>query len=182
MIAAASAAILNLSPTAFAQQPGRTAPAPSTPAGPFMFTVPESQVIVKVSDPSLRPDDAARTRQRYFKLERRDPMLILSGWLEPASSYKGLKEFWRSESRLPAYAGALAPTGVEMLRIGPWEVVAFDVPLPVPGGATQANVRAERVQAGTWIDLHLSTTSTRPSATLRAELLAALRQVEVVEK
>jgi hypothetical protein len=60
-------------------------------------------------------------------------------------------------------------------------VVAYDVPLPVPGGA-MANVRAERVQAGTWIDLHLSTASTRPSATLRAELLAALRQVEVVEK
>src|SRR5580700_8004512 len=92
-----------------------------------------------------------------------------------SSSYNGLKEFWQSESRSPAYAGALAPTGVEMLRIGPWEVVAYDVR---PGGATSANVRAERVQAGTWIDLHLSTASTRPSATLRAEL----RQVEVVER
>jgi hypothetical protein len=154
---------------------------PAPPGGPFTFTVPESQVIVKVSDPSLRPDDAARTGQRYFKLARRDPLLILSGWLEPAYGYKGLKEFWQSESRSPAFAGALAPIRVEMLQTGPWEVVAYDVPLPVPGGA-MANVRAERVQAGTWIDLHLSTASTRPSATLRAELLAALRQVEVVEK
>jgi hypothetical protein len=68
-----------------------------------------------------------------------------------------------------------------MLKTGPWDVVAFDVSLPVPG-FTSAHVRAERVQAGTWIDLHLSTTSARPPATLRAELLAALSQVEVVEK
>jgi hypothetical protein len=155
--------------------------APAAPAGePFTFTVPQSRVIVKVSDPSLRPDDAAPARPSYFKLTRRDPQLILSGWLEPASSYKGLKEFWQSESRSPAYAGALAPTRVEMLKTGPWDVVAFDV--LVPGGGASAHVRAERVQAGTWIDLHLSTTSARPPATLRAELLAVLRQVQVVEK
>jgi hypothetical protein len=154
--------------------------AASTPGGPFTFTVPQSRVVVKVSDPSLRPDDAASAGRSYFKLARRDPQLILSGWLEPASSYKGLKEFWQAESRSPAYAGALAPTRVEMLRNGPWEVVAFDV--PVPGGGTSVHVRAERVQAGTWIDLHFSTTSARPPATLRAELLAALRQIQVVEK
>ncbi len=158
----------------------RAAPAPSTAGGPFTFTVPQSRVIVKVSDASLRPDDAAPAKPSYFKLTRRDPQLILSGWLEPASSYKGLKEFWQSESRSPAYAGALAPTRVEMLQIGPWEVVAFDV--PVPGGGTSAHLRAERVQAGTWIDLHLSTTSARTPTALRAELLAALRRVEVVEK
>jgi hypothetical protein len=156
------------------------APAAPAPGGPFTFTVPQSRVIVKVSDPSLRPDDAAPARPSYFKLTRRDPQLILSGWLEPASSYKGLKEFWQSESRSPAYAGALAPTRVEMLKTGPWDVIAFDV--SVPGGGTSAHVRAERVQAGTWIDLHLSTTSARPPATLRAELLAVLRQVQVVEK
>ncbi len=162
-------------------EPGTTVgQASSTPGGPFTFTVPQSQVIVKVSDPSLRPDESAPLGPSYFKLSRRDPQLILSGWLEPASRYKGLKEFWQSESRSPAYAGAGAPTRVEMRRTGPWEVVAFDV--PVPGGGTSAHVRAERVQAGTWIDLHLSATSARPPATLRAQLLAALRQVEVVEK
>jgi uncharacterized protein YbdZ (MbtH family) len=151
-----------------------------TSGGPFTFTVPQSQVVVKVSDPSLRLDDAASAGRNYFKLARSDPQLILSGWLEPASSYKGLEEFWQAESRSPAYAGALAPTRVEMLRNGPWEVVAFDV--PVPGGGTSVHVRAERVQAGTWIDLHLSTTSAKSPTELRAELLAALRHVQVVEK
>src|SRR5262245_7537233 len=154
--------------------------ASSTSGGPFTFTVPQSRVVVKVSDPSLRLDDASSAGRNYFKLARSDPQLILSGWLEPASSYKGLKEFWRAESRSPAYAGALAPTRVEMLRNGPWEVVAFDV--AAPGGGTSVHVRAERVQAGTWIDLHLSTTSARSPAELRAELLAELGQVQVVDK
>jgi hypothetical protein len=67
-----------------------------------------------------------------------------------------------------------------MLRNAPWDIVAYDVSLP--GGITSAHPRAERVLAGTWIDLHLSTTSRRPAATLRAELLAALAGVEVAEK
>jgi hypothetical protein len=153
-------------------------PAPSTPGGPFTFTVPQSRVVVKVADASLLPDTAA-AKPNYFKLTRRDPLLIVSGWLEPAERYKGLDALWEEEKRAPVYAGPLAPVRVETLREGPWEVVAFDVALP---GGTQSNLRAERVMAGTWIDLHISTASTRPSATLRAELRAALRKVEVVQK
>lgn len=146
---------------------------------PFTFTMPQSRVTVRVSDTSLRPDPAG-DKPNYFKLSRRDPQLILSGWLEPAAGYKGLEAFWESEKRSPAYAGPLAPTRIEMLRNSPWETVAYDVALP--GGITSAHLRAERVVAGTWIDLHLSTTSTRPAATLRAELLAACARVEVTQK
>ncbi|HSB21092.1 MAG TPA: hypothetical protein VLD85_13870 [Anaeromyxobacteraceae bacterium] len=153
---------------------------PARPAsGAFEFTVPESRLVVKIPDIGLRRDDPADGGPRYFKLSRSDPQLILSGWLEPASRYKGLKGFWESESRSPAFAGPLAPARVEMLHVGPWEVVAYDVVVP---GGTSAHLRAERVQAGTWIDLHLSGTSGRPASTLRRELLEALRRVEVVEK
>jgi hypothetical protein len=82
-------------------------PAPSKPDAPFAFTVPPSRVIVKVSDPALRPDNATSAGQNYFNLERRDPQLILSG------------KFWESERRSPAYAAPFAPTRVEMLRDGP---------------------------------------------------------------
>jgi hypothetical protein len=151
-----------------------------TSDGPFTFTVPQSRVIVRVSDTSLRPDPAEPSRPGYFKVMRRDPQLIVSGWLEPGARYKGIKAFWEGESKSPAYAGPLAPTRVEMSQNGAWEVVAYDVALP--GGITSAHLRAERVQAGTWIDLHLSTTSTRPAAALRAELITALGRVEIVEK
>lgn len=147
---------------------------------PFNFTMPQSRVVVKVSDPSLLPD-AAAAKPNYFKLARQEPPLIVSGWLEPAQQYKGLNAFWEGESRSPAYAGARAPVRVETLREGAWEVVAFDVSLP---GAVQSNLRAERVEAGTWIDLHLSTVAraTIPPTKLRAELMAALRQVQVLVK
>ena len=147
---------------------------------PFTFTMPQSRVVVKVSDPSLLPD-AAAAKPNYFKLTRQEPLLIVSGWLEPAQQYKGLNAFWEGESRSPVYAGARAPTRVETLREGAWEVVAFDVSLP---GAIQSNLRAERIEAGTWIDLHLSAVAraTIPSTKLRAELLAALRQVQVLQK
>jgi hypothetical protein len=147
--------------------------------GPFEFTVPQSRVTVKVPDLGLRPDEPPDVKRRYFKLSRENPQLILSGWLEPASAYKGLKDFWESERRSPAYAGAGAPTRVELTKVGAWEVVAFDVVVP---GGTSAHVRAERVQAGTWIDLHLSSTGARAPATLREELVTALRSIEVVEK
>jgi hypothetical protein len=100
---------------------------------------------------------------------RREPLLIVSGWLEPAERYKGLDALWEAEKRSPVYAGPLAPTSVEMLREGAWEVIAYDVALP---GGAQSNLRAERVMAGTLVDLHLST----------AELRAALRKVEIVQK
>jgi hypothetical protein len=156
-----------------------TAQAPAAADAPFTFTLPPSQVIVKMSDTSLRPDETG-SGPNYFKLMRRDPLLIVSGWLEPAERYRGLKDFWESESRSPAYAGRLAPVRIEMIQRGPWEVVAYDVPLP--GIGTSAHLRAERVQAGTWVDLHLSTTSAQPPDTLRAELLMALDGIAVVDK
>jgi len=147
---------------------------------PFTFTVPQSRVLVKISDPSFLPDAAASAKPNYFKLSRQEPLLIVSGWLEPAQQYKGLKAFWEGESRSPAFAGPLAPIQVEMLKEGAWEVVAYDVSIR---GAIQSNLRAERVEAGTWIDLHLSTLArATPSTKLRADLLAALRKVQVLKK
>ncbi len=152
------------------------APPPTASGAPFTFTVPDSRVVVKVSDTALRPGIAAGN---FFKLEKDDPMLTLRGWLEPAARYKGLDALWKEEKQSSIFTGPRAPARVEMLREGAWEVIAFDVPL---ARGTLSILRAERVEAETWINLHFSLSSTRPPATLRAELLAALRRVEVVQK
>ncbi|GLH75467.1 hypothetical protein SSBR45G_03750 [Bradyrhizobium sp. SSBR45G] len=148
---------------------------------PFTFTVPQSQVIVKISEPALRSDPVEGARPGYFKLSRARPLLILSGWLEPAQQYKGLEAFWAAELRSPALTGATAPTHVETLREGGWEVVAYDVSV---AGLVQVHLRAERVEANAWIDLHLSTRAadTSKTAKSRAELLKVLRQVQIVRK
>jgi len=148
---------------------------------PFTFTVPQSQVILQISEPALRSDPVGDARPGYFKLTRAEPLLTLSGWLEPAQQYKGLEAFWAGELQSPALAGAMAPTRVEKLREGTWEVVAYDVSVP---GLVQSHLRAERVEANTWIDLHLSIRVADPgkSAKSRADLLKVLRQVQVVQK
>jgi hypothetical protein len=45
-----------------------------------------------------------------------------------------------------------------------------------------SHLRAHWVQAGTWIELHLSITSSRASADNRAALLALLGEIRVSEK
>ncbi|CCD93573.1 exported hypothetical protein [Bradyrhizobium sp. ORS 375] len=148
---------------------------------PITFTVPQSQIMLKISEPALRSDPVEGARPGYFKLSRAQPLLIVSGWLEPAQQYKGLDAFWAAELQSPALTGAAAPMRVETLREGTWEVVAYDVSLP---GLVQSHLRAERVEANTWIDLHLSTRVADPSkaAKSRADLLKVLRQVQVVRK
>jgi len=61
------------------------APPAATSSGPFTFTVPQSRVIVRVTDTSLRPDPPTNNNPSYFKVSRNDPQLIVSGWLEPAA-------------------------------------------------------------------------------------------------
>ena len=82
------------------RRPARGSTAASQ-SGAFEFTVPQSRVKVRVSGLGLRPDGPADLEKRYFKLSRGNPQLILSGWLEPASAYEGLKGFWAAESRSP---------------------------------------------------------------------------------
>jgi hypothetical protein len=149
------------------------------PGSAFDFTVPQSRVLVRIPAIGLHPDADGAGRPGYFKLSRERPMLIVSGWLEPADAYKGLEAFWEEERRSPAYQGALAPQHVKLTRVGRWEVVSYDIPLD---GGVSAHLRAQRVQAGTWIDLHLSSTQAREGEQLREELLSTLRTVEVVEK
>jgi hypothetical protein len=155
-----------------------TSQAPSTSSGPFTFTTPQSHVIVKVTDPSLHIDNT-NPHPNYFRLSRNDPELNLSALLGPASAYKDLKWLLDTDSSAIAQNG-FKPTRVEMLHEGEWEILAYD--LRFPGGKTNSHLRAQRVQAGTWIHLHIAATSARPPAKIRAELLGELRQVEVVEK
>ncbi len=166
-------------------QPGGGTATAKGAGGPFEFTVPQSRVVVRVPDPRLHEEPRMRKPGYFFLTTDEPPSLIISGWLEPESRYKGLKDFWAEETKSPAYADKAAPIRVEMLRVGPWEVVAYDIPIQPEGAiapGTNANLRAERVLAGTWVDLHLSSTSPEPPATLRERLLSALRGVEVVEK
>jgi hypothetical protein len=86
--------------------------------------------------------------------------------------------FWSGEER------GLKQNGLRIQNIlreqtENWQVVFYDIPLP---GGRSSNVRAERVQAGTWIDLHLSVTSDRSEAENRATLRNVLKTIRVDER
>jgi hypothetical protein len=149
----------------------------------YLLTVAVSKVTLKIPKQGLVQSGmrvgGSTNSPRYFELERSSPNLIVSGWFESADGFHDIKTFWNNESKGLAKSGLPAPANVTFLQQGKWEVVAYEIPL---AKATNANLRAELKQAGTWIDLHLSSTSNLTVAEARTQLLAALATFEIQQK
>jgi hypothetical protein len=129
--------------------------------------------------PSDRDTGGAANSPRYFAFKDRDLPLFVSGWFEPAQGFAGIQKFWAEEVATWKNKGLPQPQNVAFSKSGGWEAVAYDMPVP---NLTNAHVRAHWVQAGTWIDLHLSLTNRQPAADARALLVAFLGIVNVSEK
>lgn len=175
-----SAMLAMLSSLRFVQ--GRTvaeAPPESGDSG-FEFTVPGSALLLHIALTGMEEDNlrtgGGTDQPGYFRISRAKPNLVISGWFEPDGKYSGLMKFWNGEAATMATNGLPQPRNVMFSRQGKWEFVSYDV---VMAGATFCHVRAELKQSGTWIDLHLSMTATGSPVEARAELLAALGNVEV---
>ena len=67
----------------------------------------------------------------------------------------------------------------EVLDAGPWQAVAYNVDLP---NGVSANVRAELISAGTWVDVHISVTSKGPPREAREQAVQFLRSMVAKEK
>jgi len=148
----------------------------------YVLTAPVSRLVMQIPKGTLLPSDretgGATNSPRYFSFRDRDLPLIVSGWFEPAQGFAGIQKFWANEvagwnKQLPP------PQNVAFAKNGSWEVVAYDLPVP---NLTNAHLRAHWVQAGTWIDLHLSLTNRQPAGDARALLVALLGIVSVSEK
>ena len=61
-------------------------------------------------------------------------------------------------------------------KISDWEAVLYDMALPF---GSNSHIRAQWVQAGTWIDLHLSITSDLTIAENRTKLKRVLKSISV---
>ncbi len=148
----------------------------------YVLTVPVSRLVMQFPKGALvlaQPDAGGATRSpRYFYFQDREASLIASGWFESEQGFVGIQKFWDDEvaswnKRLPA------PQNVAFSKKTGWETIAYEVPVPT---ITNTNLRAHRVQAGTWIDLHLSLTNRQPVREARARLDAFLDNVIVSEK
>ena len=159
--------------------------APTQAAGHFEFTAADSRLRLRIpADGWVEAVDkvsGSLTHSRSFTLSREEPNLVLRGWFESAQRYTSLQDFFASEADTRKEAGLPLPQNLEFLKIGNWEIAAYDLPLPEADG-TNRHLRAQLTRAGTWIDLHLCSTSPQTATVVREQLLATLQSIQLTEK
>jgi hypothetical protein len=115
---------------------------------------------------------------RYFMFSDPSRGLVLSGWFEPAHLFKGLSNFWSSETAAWRKQGLAEPFNIETFNISGWQAIFYDTNIP---GETNTHVRAHWVQAGTWIDMHISLTGKPSNGVTREALLDMLKKITIAE-
>ena len=143
----------------------------SVPVSRLSLTIPRGQLL-----PSKSSADAGGPR--YFSFEDRKLSLIISGWFEPEQAFEGMDAFWTGEQRSLTQNG-IQIQNVNRERIGSWQVVLYEIRLP---GGRSSNMRAEYVEAGTWIDVHLSVTGNQSDMDGQKMLRTALGTIQVRER
>jgi hypothetical protein len=151
------------------------------------LTVPVSALSLRIPKGDLSSVEESKTgaqdSSRYFHLSDTRRGLAVSGWFEPAHTFKGHKEFWAGEFSAMKRAGLFPtapPTGV---AVASWMGLAYEFPLPKDAGeGINTHIRVELIEAGTWIDLHISITARKPVADVRNEALEFLKSIVVNKK
>jgi hypothetical protein len=141
------------------------------PASPLRLLLPKA--VWRETPSNLSPNSL-----RYFLAGGSGPGAItISGWMEPAANFTSVPELATDVpdsamfgDRQFGQAGAWS-TFSYVLRAGPGEKAM-----------QQTYLRAHRRLAGTWIELRLSVLNNESVAEQRARLIAALDQVQVIER
>jgi hypothetical protein len=115
---------------------------------------------------------------RYFYFEDSKLDLIVSGWFESAQGFSGIKKFWEEQTNGWKQMGLPPAQKVSFSKIGNWETINYEMAF---SGGTNYHIRAHWVQAGTWIDIHLSLTSDLTSAESQKLLDSLLRTISIKE-
>jgi hypothetical protein len=119
------------------------------PDGKLVLKIPRRDLVVQG-----KPGTGGATESpRYFLLTETSSDLALSGWMEPASDYAGLEQFWKDETAAAKKAKGFEAKKVRFSKHDGWDLIAYDVSLPVKD-VNNTHIRAELVRNGTWIDLH----------------------------
>lgn len=151
------------------------------------LTVPVSALSLRIPKGNLASVDESKTgaqdSPRYFHLNDTGRGLTVSGWFEPAQAFKGHKEFWAGEFAAMKQAGLLPTAPPIGVQVGNWMGLAYEFALPKDAGeGINTHIRVELIEAGTWIDLHISITARKPLADVRNEALEFLKSIVVNKK
>lgn len=147
----------------------------------YVLSVPVSRLVMFIPRGKLvstkNPLGGAAGSPRYFYFV--DRAFNISGWFEPAQSFPGIQKFWEDETQAWNRKGLPAPKDVAFKKIEGWDAIIYDSPSPL---GNNSHIRAHWVQAGTWIDIHLSMTSSHPSGDIRSMLETFLKAIFVKER
>ncbi len=147
----------------------------------FVLSVPVSRLALRIPrggfEVELEPGQRSTASPRYFHLRDRGRGIELSGWFESAGDYKGFTDFWDGEIKAWVKGGVPSPATWTLLNVGRWEAALYDIAL-APGSA---HVRAEWIESGTWIDLHISVTTRDSMESKRAMVLEVLKGLAVTQ-
>jgi hypothetical protein len=147
----------------------------------YRLSVPVSHLVMTIPRGSFRErEDATGINEspRYFFFEDETRHAIISGWFEHVSSYSGLEDLWKQETDAWRKTGAPQPENASFAKIDGWNAVFYDVNVP---GGSNTHIRAQWVALDTWIDVHISVTTTEPIDAARATALDVLKSIQVAE-
>ena len=149
----------------------------------YVLTVPASRLVMRIPLNGLSLTNSAiggpTDNPRYFHFRDDAKQVIMSGWVESDQAFPGLQKIWADEVTVSKKNGLPDAQRVVFGRQGNWETIAYERAVP---NFTNAHLHAHWVQAGTWIDLHISLMTNGSSQGARAKLEALLRSIVVSQK
>lgn len=152
-------------------------------AGSYVLTVPVSRLVMTIPKGGLTLAENTRgavaRSPRYFYFTDKTLHLSISGWFESEEGFAGIKQFWANETAAWKRNGLPEPRDVSFVQLGNWNAIIYD--LDVPSGR-YSHIRAHWLQAGTWIDIHLSMAANLPQKELRPKLRDVLKTIQVTVK
>jgi|GEM_PF-1358432 len=138
-------------------EPSRSVLEEPTGNGPIVISVPELDAELLIPRAGLsQASTKLNTAPSYFSYTTKDGSMM-SGWLEPISKYRGLRQTWSSEKEKMESELGIKCEDESFQTIDGWQTVLYIIRLP--GGAVQQNLRACRTYGTTWVDVHLSKTA-----------------------
>jgi hypothetical protein len=149
----------------------------------YALTVPVSQLTMSIPRLGLiqknNPARGSTDNPRYFYFKDPNTGLLISGWFEPEKGYSGVQNFWKDEIRSWKDKGLPEASNVSITKIGNWDAVLYD--MKVYEGV-DGHIRAHWLQAGTWIDVHLSINTIQSSQKAREILVSFLKKIVIKKK
>ena len=151
--------------------------------GNYVLSVPVSRLIMTIPKGGLavatNSAGGSAGSPRYFYFEDKTLHLIISGWFEAEQGFPGIKQFWENETSAWKRGGLPEARDVTFVRLGDWNAIIYDTDIPI---RRNSHIRAHWLQAGTWIDIHLSLTADLPQREIRVKLQNVLKTIQVAER